>query len=1267
MSEETTSETSMFSSNSDQEDIYYDGNGPLNTYASTARDNIATLFPVDAQNVSHYGEFTEYVETNFPDFELSTYDIELGLYFLNPTEAVNIIKENFPISQTIFPNRYTYRDACTNNLITKHFNAAWLARNPWPKPYIREPRKLGEVKALNSIMLPSKDQGIVQFDFYLTVFRSRPSHFIYCSEAEIPWCGVDLPFSTFTSPIHCFRLLDMLFEEIIAPKNIPLPLLESTDGSLTSWIQMTVKKPKEIDQRVLNTLTFTTDIIRHPGTKSIRNFLVTMALYWSSWLEWRTKLHHTQEYFQLIDDVPEHGHVSSIKLFIVRNKLAATQTLGHDDKGDSIHEESSPAQQSENTENIEGMTIGCRGYFGNKYISQRLRRYIIDPESNYNNCFFYCMFIGLKMETSNFEETAIYYRKLMNIPDGSKIKVSELDAICKNLKVAINLYRIYKDFNDQKFFEFHSGYGDPKEQTLNVLLKSSHFCLIQNVKKLLEFKSCNSCFDWFNSTTVKGMNHFAKCEKCEKCGRKVTENHLCRNKPEKRKKVRYDGKPSQKKFQGIKGFFSADFETFQDDEEQKVYAAGLGSMEDIEKDPGDAKITMWYGTLALDEFMKHLLEYRKKITVVFYNGSRFDFWFILRWLLAHRIKITKFVRDHKSNKLMNMEFANVKLWDLCLFTSTSLSALCDGYNIDRRFVKKDFDHSKIKSWADVKKYEKEVMEYLMFDVVALGLCHITFVKKAWELYQQPASKCMTLSQYAYDVWRNRFIEPENLSFIKIPTLGEWLFLRGALYGGRTSPYYKAFKSNMYMPYKFLKLLSPESQTQLFNVTNDYLVYLDVVSLYPYVSRQPMPIGNPRFRDDLDIIERILMKEVKNPYETELVKKGFYEVDVTCPRNIYIAFLFARDGKGGLIADLNDKIKQVYDGFTLLEAFKLGYKVTKVHAWLYFPRLGVVLESYMCNAFENKAKHTKEQPEYHIHKSMMNDLTGKFSQTPIDCKQYFFADDAFMANEKELGKFRRIEWMKDDKGDHLAYYVESEVDEVQITKSSQLGVFILSTSRVLMSEYTRQFNGYHCAENCPYYCDTDSLIIHNKVYEKNRKKPIFGKEWGQLKNELGEQCKIVAAYFPAPKTYALEYWSLGEDGKIIVSWYIRAKGIPKGNASCKTAQHYEELVQTLKDRPEELREALFSLYTRDGFKIETKNTLPFNYFYEMVVHDCYVVAHFGGLKKYLLDEQNLGCSVKLNLDLHRSINRQQWWKNGKRIIPTDNIWDISVPAGHTEVI
>ena len=66
-----------------------------------------------------------------------------------------------------------------------------------------------------------------------------------------------------------------------------------------------------------------------------------------------------------------------------------------------------------------------------------------------------------------------------------------------------------------------------------------------------------------------------------------------------------------------------------------------------------------------------------------------------------------------------------------------------------------------------------------------------------------------------------------------------------------------------------------------------------------------------------------------------------------------------------------------------------------------------------------------------------------------------------------------------------------------TLPSQLGAFILSNSKRIMNNFSREINGF--SNNSIYYGDTDSLYIEKKYWDVLDKANFVGKNLCQGKN------------------------------------------------------------------------------------------------------------------------------------------------------------------------
>lgn len=129
----------------------------------------------------------------------------------------------------------------------------------------------------------------------------------------------------------------------------------------------------------------------------------------------------------------------------------------------------------------------------------------------------------------------------------------------------------------------------------------------------------------------------------------------------------------------------------------------------------------------------------------------------------------------------------------------------------------------------------------------------------------------------------------------------------------------------------------------------------------------------------------------------------------------------------------------------------------------------------------------------------------------------------------------------------------------ISKPSQLGVFVLSYSRRLMMEYFDKLGCLWNKNQNIFYTDTDSIQIHGSQLNF-----ALGNEIGMLSDDLssgGKKSKIVRAIWVSPKMYMLEYLQLQADGKtVLLKGHKVGKGTKKRDGIIPiTAEQYLDMV------------------------------------------------------------------------------------------------------------
>jgi hypothetical protein len=925
---------------------------------------------------------------------------------------------------------------------------------------------------------------------------------------------------------------------------------------------------------------------------------------------------------------------------------------------------------------------GCWGNFSKFRFPLRLAKTrLSDLPSDRNNCFFACLYerftaqLDDLIDLSNFHLMEKYQRirEVFAIANNVPINNKHIKEICTHLNVSVSVYKC-KTVTGQRF-DHEIGFDriiNEGFENMNILIANKHYGLIIDVN-ICSWKRCGTCCDWFNYDTGRGKGHIENCRKCPSCHARLTKNvHSCRP---TRKKMRY-GVTKNKKLSLVEyicngAIYFADFETLPDPNiDLVVYSSAIVPIDAVVRyetedvDMSKARCSEFYGIDGFEKFCTHLLTLSG--TVVFYNGSRFDFYFILRWLVTKKITIRRLVRESKSNKLMIIEFENVRLWDLCLFTLCSLSKACESFGVPAKYCKKDFDHKKVQTWENAEEHRDEVIDYNQYDVVSLAILFVRFANAVWRLYGFNVIEAISLSHMAYEIWRNKWVSQEDLFKLKLPTKDEYDYIRKSLYGGRCSPQRQRFTSRHY---NFIRRnwssLDAERRADLFRNIADHLVYLDVVSLYPYSAVIGLfPIGGSRFLNEKELARCFNLLKTPLEYlsndERNTILKGFFEVDVVCPKHLLTAFLLARDEKNNLLQDLTDKTKQIYDGHTLLEAKRLGYSVVGIHSALMYTDLGNPLRGYMLHAFKQKKNSAKDSIDYQTHKYLMNGLTGKFNQTFIDGRWEVFYDDNPLTAAGDIDLVKRFEWLLGEDNTIKGYMAEMLDPSAQPCKNIAIGVVILAISRVLMSVYTEYFKGYTDTACASYYGDTDSLIIHNDAYQEAKSrdvsKDVFSGKFGHLDDELGGS-KIVKAILLAPKTYILEYITPSFERK----WKVTAKGIPQYFKGMDVEKYYREWDADVEEENEDLKDICYSLCTQDRV-LRTRKYLNMDFFDHMVDNDSCVVVSFGTIKRILFDKKkhNLVATLKIILDNERTINKEIWWRNGKRSYSLENF---GYPRGH----
>lgn len=379
-----------------------------------------------------------------------------------------------------------------------------------------------------------------------------------------------------------------------------------------------------------------------------------------------------------------------------------------------------------------------------------------------------------------------------------------------------------------------------------ILLYEGHYYIVRDAERMDALAICPACSKIFRlHSEAWGKHTTAECTYCSHCHQSYrrVEGHRCTRADRSVARDPYMPAPIRPRYLATRDGFeqhhwTADFETFPADPEDpfaphRVYAVALSKkwpsfdlLAEAETHarsalPNNAfdeqylhrirdavDMVAMTGAGSLTAFMHILLkEARRWTTVWFHNGSGFDAYFILQWLLLHRPRLVmrKGFMIRRQNRILRLRFGNVQILDFWLFVQSSLAQACANFHVPEVFTKDSFDFALVRSWDDVETYEEPIIHYVTQDVIALSACLAQFQKVVTELFKLRIWDFMTLSEMMYAHWIDTLSRKQR-GQILMPGRSTGQFLRQALYGGRTTPFapYFASKGSFSYPSRLLE-------------------------------------------------------------------------------------------------------------------------------------------------------------------------------------------------------------------------------------------------------------------------------------------------------------------------------------------------------------------------------------------------------------------------------------------------------------------------------
>jgi hypothetical protein len=726
---------------------------------------------------------------------------------------------------------------------------------------------------------------------------------------------------------------------------------------------------------------------------------------------------------------------------------------------------------------------------------------IMSPKSTKSNCLFACIHHHLGQRI--YAEAT---RKTLNIPTDTPIKVEQLDTIAKHYKVKITL----TDIDGKQM----GVYNAEATNNINIMLficdktQKGHYVLIEG-----EVKHCDEC----------GHNYIKK-HNCN-LRRQMWINRMSGRRNVIPTKIKRD------EAYNPENVIYYDLETFKEDETDCItpYCASWYA---------NGQYYCEYGEEAWSKFVDFIMTQKDKILSA-YNGAGFDFHFLMSEMLSRGEHLEKCIINN--GRILSFTFGqNIRCWDLCCFTLSSLKSACKDFGVSADNTKTEFDHFKIRSWADVHKYRDEVEPYVKRDVMGMKEVFEKFSSMVYELFGCWMTEYVTLSSMSYAIWTNSIKH-----LLELPDTTKYEFIRKSLYGGRTYPMQREYTSKHYSDI-MVSMDDPEELKNIYKRMDDYIFNGDVSSLYPTAMvKYEYPLGVSKWVEECDI-------------DKDNLKIGIYECEVECNKDLIVPILPEKTDDGGISWNLMDK-RGIYTSADLDNATKHGYKIKRITKGLVWERKGDIFTEYINKTYKLKVENDKNPVLRQVAKILMNALYGKMLEKAR------FEEQKVCNNIGDVWKFMKdfkttdVQFIK-DKVVCIGMPLTDNVSDDRIRKPSQVGTFILAYSRTHMLEVMDAIEP-GLRNHFFTYTDTDSLHIHASKLPGLEQKGWLKDGLGMLSDDA-KGGRIFREINLAPKLYM--YLCLMPNGDIKTC--MKSKGIPQQYLS----PHLFEDADTLIDEDKVIR-------------------------------------------------------------------------------------------------
>jgi hypothetical protein len=361
--------------------------------------------------------------------------------------------------------------------------------------------------------------------------------------------------------------------------------------------------------------------------------------------------------------------------------------------------------------------------------------------------------------------------------------------------------------------------------------------------------------------------------------------------------------------------------------------------------------------------------------------------------------------------------------------------------------------------------------------------------------------------------------------------------------------------------------------QLYDLCDDGEHDLDGVSLYPSAMiLYDYPCGEQYWEQDLDMVCRKL-NECDESLPLGIVEciispDSSINPDTGIPNQV-CPLLSHHSEEGNLLYTLTPNQLLIKTTIDLMEAVRYNKavinKVIKAHMWKdKYP----LFRKGMTKLFKGRknAKDIGNPSLSQTFKLLMN--SGGYGRMGM---KYHDTELVILDEEQEADEIDKY-YIKgnviqdDDLANEKQCLLEVNKNKMsKVTVPAYLASFILAYGRKIMNKPINAIDGFTNWNTTFRYRDTDSLFVSEESYQllKKRCPEIIGKGIGQLHDDIEEVDggKIIRSIFLAPKTYLNVIIGYSkEDGDVVVTFHIRAKGIDKRKQKTLTLEEYELMLR-----------------------------------------------------------------------------------------------------------